>query len=289
MHPSSFGIDRRDEIRQLFQLSVEETIRKSQGHLIVKKTLEELYEFTADYMVNEFRGSMSSNGPVAFIMPVGPVEPYPLMAGKINSGRIDLRNCWLFFMDEYCDDDDRPIPETHPLSFRRQSKALFLDLIDRDLRMPDSQIVFPSPENLERLPAMMESLGGIAVCYGGLGIHGHVAFNEPAPGVKDSNPRIVGLNDFTRTIDATRSRVGGNLVNFPRRAITLGFRQILGARKVFLMSRNAHPAMDWANTVLRLAALGKPGDDYPVTHLRGHGNYLLAADYATASAPQIVI
>lgn len=289
MHPSQFGVDRCDEIRQLFQLSVDELIHMSAGHLVVKKTLEELYDFTAEYMVNEFRAAATKGGPVAFIMPVGPVEPYPRMAQKINRERVDLRNCWLFFMDEYCGDDDRPIPETHPLSFRRQSRALFLGLIDRDLRMPDSQVVFPSPENLERLPAMMESVGGIEVCYGGLGIHGHVAFNEPAVGVKNSAPRIVSLNDFTRTIDATRSHVGGNLVNFPRRAITLGLRQILGARKVFLMSRNASPAMDWANTVLRLAALGKPGDDYPVTHLRGHGSYLIAVDRATASAPQIVL
>jgi len=289
MHPSEFGVDRSDEIRQLFRLSVDELVRASAGHLVVKETLEELYDFTAEYMVNEFRAAMAKGGPVAFIMPVGPVEPYPRMARKINRDRLSLGNCWLFFMDEYCDDEGRPIPETHPLSFRRQSRALFLDLIDRDLRVPDSQVVFPSPENLERLPAMMESVGGIEVCYGGLGIHGHVAFNEPAVGVKDSAPRIVSLNDFTRTIDATRSHVGGNLVSFPRRAITLGFRQILGARKVFLMSRNASPAMDWANTVLRLAALGKPGDDYPVTHLRGHGSYLIAVDRATASAPQIVL
>ena len=289
MHPSEFGVDRSDEIRQLFRLSVDELVRASAGHLVVKETLEELYDFTAEYMVNEFRAAMAKGGPVAFIMPVGPVEPYPRMARMINRDRVALGRCWLFFMDEYCDDAGRPIPETHPLSFRRQSRALFLDLIDRDLRVPDSQVVFPSPENLERLPAMMESVGGIEVCYGGLGIHGHVAFNEPAVGVKDSAPRIVSLNDFTRTIDATRSHVGGNLVSFPRRAITLGFRQILGARKVFLMSRNASPAMDWANTVLRLAALGKPGDDYPVTHLRGHGNWLIAVDRATASAPQIVL
>lgn len=289
MHPSTFGIDRGEEIRQLFSLSVEEVVRKSQGHLVVLKTLEELHDFTAEHMVREFRASMTRKAPLAFILPVGPVEPYPRMAEKINRDRVDLSNCWFFFMDEYCGDDDRPVPETHPLSFRRQSKALFLDRIDKDLLMPASQIVFPSPENLERLPSMMESVGGIETCYGGLGIHGHVAFNEPAPGVKDSNPRIVSLNDFTRTIDATRSGVGGNLINFPRRAITLGFRQILGARKVFLMSRNALAGMDWANTVLRLALLGKPGDDYPATHLRGHRDYLIAADYATASAPRTII
>ena len=34
-------------------------------------------------------------------------------------------------------------------------------------------------------------MGGIDNCYGGIGTHGHVAFNEPAPGVKDTDPRMV--------------------------------------------------------------------------------------------------
>ena len=173
---------------------------------MVKKTLEELYDFTAEQMVSEFRASTARRGPVAFIMPVGPVEPYPLMAQKINNDRIDLRNCWFFFMDEYCDDEDRPIPETHPLSFRRQSRSLFFDLVDKDLLMPKAQVIFPSPENLKDLSAMIESVGGIEVCYGGMGIHGHVAFNEPEIGVKDSNPRILSINEFTRTIDSTPPR-----------------------------------------------------------------------------------
>jgi glucosamine-6-phosphate deaminase len=289
MNRSEFGMDRSNEIRELFKLSVEEMTQKSQGHLVVTKTLEELYDFTAEQMVDEFRKSAAKKGPVAFIMPLGPVEPYRRMALGINSARINLKNCWFFFMDEYCDDDDRPIPETHPLSFRRQSRSLFFDLIDKDLLMPTSQLIFPSPENLKDLPSMIESVGGIEVCYGGLGIHGHVAFNEPGIGVKDSNPRILSINDFTRTVDAVRHGVGGNLINFPRRAITLGLKQILGARKVFIMTRNEHATMDWANTVLRIAALGKPGDDYPISHIRGHKNYIIATDYATASAPETIL
>jgi len=77
---------------------------------------------------------------------------------------------------------------------------------------------------------MIKDAGGIEVCYGGIGIHGHVAFNEPGPGVAESNPRILDINEFTRTIDATRHPgVGGNLENFPRRAITMGMKQCIEA------------------------------------------------------------
>lgn len=124
---------------------------------------------------------------------------------------------------------------------------------------------------------------------GGIGIHGHVAFNEPGVGVKDSNPRILSINDFTRTVDSTRHGLGGNLINFPRRAITLGLRQCLGARKILLMTRNEYKGMDWSNTALRIATLGRPGDDYPVTHIRDHANYTIATDFASASAPETII
>ena len=49
----------------------------------------------------------------------------------------------------------------------------------------------------------------------------------------DSPRRLAEINEFTRNVDATRHcGVGGNLENFPRRAITLGMRQCLGARKM---------------------------------------------------------
>ena len=133
----------------------------------------------------------------------------------------------------------------------------------------------------------IERLGGIDTCYGGIGIHGHVAFNEPEPGVADSGPRIVQLNDFTVTMNAIRANVGGNLAAFPRKAATLGMRQILAARRIRLYCRNGGP-YDWANTVLRLALFGRPGDDHPVTHIRGK-DYVIVTDRDTAAVPKVVL
>jgi len=134
----------------------------------------------------------------------------------------------------------------------------------------------------------IESVGGIDTCYGGIGIHGHVAYNEPEPNVCDSDPRMVYLNDFTRTINAIRAEIGGNLEGHPRKGITLGMRQILGARRIRLYCRNGI-ALDWANTVLRLALFGQPGDDYPVTYIRNHRDYIVVTDGDTASKPKFVI
>lgn len=281
---------RSEEVRRILALSVDEMIKEAAGHLVVTQTLDELYEYLADEMVKEFKKAAAGNRIVSFIMPVGPTQPYRLMAKKINELNLSLKNVRFFFMDEYCDENDKLIPANHPLSFRGQIGGLFFDHVRPELLMPKEQIIFPTPENIATLPGMIEAAGGIEICYGGIGIHGHVAFNEPEPGVAETNPRILTINEFTRTIDATRHRgVGGNLENFPRRAITLGMKQCLGARRLLLMTRNESKEFFWANTILRISALGQPGDDYPVTHVRKHPNYTIATDIETAKAPKFNI
>ena len=283
--------ERAREVRRILALEPDEVIKEAKGQLVVFDTLDEVYDYLAEEMVQEFEKAAKGDRIVSFIMPVGPTQPYRLMAEKINYRQISLKNVRFFFMDEYVDDEkDRLIPKSNPLSFRGQIGPLLFDRIRPDLLMPKSQIIFPTPENVKDLPKMIKNAGGIEVCYGGIGIHGHVALNESSPGVEKSNPRILDINDFTRTIDATRHPgVGGNLENFPRRAITMGMKQCIEARKILVMTRNETPFLNWANTIIRIAALGKPGDDYPVTHMRHHKNLRIVTDRNTLKKPKFNI
>ena len=283
--------ERAREVRRILALEPDEVIKEAKGQLVVFDTLDEVYDYLAEEMVQEFEKAAKGDRIVSFIMPVGPTQPYRLMAEKINYRQIPLKNVRFFFMDEYVDDEkDRLIPKSNPLSFRGQIGPLLFDRIRPDLLMPKSQVIFPTPENVKDLPKMIKDAGGIEVCYGGIGIHGHVAFNEPGPGVAKSNPRILEINDFTRTIDSTRHPgVGGNLENFPRRAITMGMKQCIEARKILIMTRNESPFLNWANTIIRISALGKPGDDYPVTHMRHHKNLRIVTDRNTLKKPKFNI
>ena len=279
---------RAREVREILALDTDELVKRAKGQLILFPTLDEVYDYLAEEMVNEFEKAANGDHIVSFIMPVGPTQPYRLMAEKINYRQLSLKNVRFFFMDEYVDDEkDKLIPMTSPLSFRGQIGPLLFNRIRPDLLMPKKQIIFPSPENIKDLPKMIKDAGGIEVCYGGIGIHGHVAFNEPAPGVAKSNPRILEINEFTRTIDSTRHcGVGGNLENFPRRAITMGMKQCIEARKILIMTRNESTAFNWANTIIRISALGKPGDDYPVTHMRNHKHLRIVTDRNTLKTPK---
>lgn len=277
-------MDRKTEIRQLLKLSTEQVIEKAGNRLVVCDSLDDLHACFAEDIAGEITARNAKGQPSRLILPVGPTGQYPFLADIINGKGILLSNCWFFFMDEYCDEVGKAFTLEHPLSFKKEAKELFLDRIESRIGLKTQQVIFPDENNIGELAGMIEKVGGIDVCYGGIGIRGHVAFNEPDDNIKNSDPRRVELNDFTTTINAVRSHVGGNLECFPREAYTLGMRQILGSRKIRLYCRNGCE-FDWANTVLRLALFGTPGDDYPVTHIRDC-DYIITTDRDTLSSPR---
>ncbi len=279
---------RQEEVRRLLRLSRRQMLEKAGKRLKVVNDVDALHQQLAESIAGEIRANNVKGRPTKLILPVGPVGQYPLLVDRINTQKISLKRCWFFFMDENCDDSGVVLPPSHPLSFKGEMQEIFFSKIPRDLMIPARQLTFPDHRNVQTLKRKIESVGGIDTCYGGIGIHGHIAFNEPEPNVKDSDPRLVTLNDFTSTINCIRAEVGGNLVNFPRKAITLGMRQILGAKRIRLYCRNGI-ALDWANTVLRLAVFGQAGDDYPVTYIRDHKDYVIVTDEDTARRPKFII
>jgi glucosamine-6-phosphate deaminase len=280
-------MDRRNEIRALLRMTPGEMLSRAGGRLRVEPDLDTLHARFAEDLFAEIASNNRAGRPTRLIVPVGPTGQYPVLLDLVHRERLSLRRCFLFFMDEYCDESGVCVAEEHPLSFRGCMKREFFARLDPELAPPPEQVVFPGEANIDRLAATIAEGGGIDTCYGGVGIHGHVAFNEPEPGVADTGPRKVRLNDFTVTINAVRAEAGGNLEGFPRWALTLGMRQILAARRIRLYIRNGTP-YDWANTVLRLALFGTPGDDYPVTHIRGR-NYEITTDAQTAAPPRNIL
>ncbi|MFW5804582.1 MAG: 6-phosphogluconolactonase, partial [bacterium] len=217
------------------------------------------------------------------IFPFGPVGQYNYFVKKVNEKKISLKNTHFFFMDEYADINGVEFPSDYHLSFRGKLFSIF-EQIDKKL-MPDfSKIIFPSSANIYSLKKIIANTS-LDITYGGVGIHGHMAFNEPEQGIRDTDPRVVQLNDFTITINAIREGIGGNLENFPKKALTLGMNQLFSANKMVFFCRNGISSIDWANTVLRLALFGEPGDDYPVTYLKEHSDWLIVTDEDTLKTP----
>jgi glucosamine-6-phosphate deaminase len=279
---------RGQEINELLRLTADEMVERAQGRLVVVDTLDDLHRHLARDLADTITANNQANRPTVLIVPWGPVPQYPILVEIVNAEKISMKLCTFFFMDEYCDQTGHVVPVSHPESFRSAAADAW-NGIQEDLRIPESQVIFPDHENILYLEHMMSNAGGIETCYGGIGIHGHVAFNEPEAGVAQTGPRCVDLNDFTTTINGIRSGVGGDLENFPSKAVTVGMRNILDARKIRLYCRNDIPGLQWANTVLRLAVFGEPGDDYPVTHVRSHPDWRVVTDRNTAEPAEHVL
>ena len=215
--------------------------RLGQGMRIEVRVVGDAAAVTADmarWMADELRERNTRGEPTRWIVPVGPVDQYPILAEICNRERISLRNALIFNMDEYCYAAGRLIPPDHPLSFVGCMNRKFYELLDPELRPLPENRIFPDPNDLEALPRRIIAVGGIDVCFGGIGINGHIAFNEPPePGERISADefrslptRVLPLARETRTINSVT--VGGDLWTIPPKCVTIGMREILAAREI---------------------------------------------------------
>jgi len=238
----------------------------------------------ADAMLHELiRGREEDRG-ATLIVPVGPVDQFPILARHINERRICCRRTVLINMDEYLSDDGTWIPETHPLSFRAFMKRNFYDLLDASLAPAVENRVFPDPRRPEAIQQIIDARGGVDACFGGIGINGHIAFNEPpedenamSPGMFAALPsRVVALACATRTINSVT--VGGEISIVPNRAVTVGMKEILASRRLrFYCNR------PWQSAVVRRVLHGPITAACPASLLRTHPDaQLWMADYVAA-------
>ncbi len=257
--------------------------------LEILPNLKALHLHFARSIAAEIKAHNQAGQPTRLILPVGPVDQFPLLARICNQKRINWRNVFTFNMDEYCDWQGRAVPLDHPLSFEGYIRRTLFEPLDPELRPPDEQIHFPDPLNLDWISQQIEAGGGIDTCYGGIGYHGHVAFNEPPISrwykltpeqFRQSLTRLVPLAPETIVMNSIRA-TGGNPAALPPMAVTLGLRDILAARRIRLYCQGGA----WQRTILRLALLGDEDVDYPVTLLQGHPDYTIFSDQKTAQPP----
>ena len=78
----------------------------------------------------------------------------------VNEGRVSLKNCWFFNMDEYLLDEKTWIDPSDRLSFRGFMQRNVYARIDPQLVMPEQQRIFPDPTDPGALTAKLDSLGG---------------------------------------------------------------------------------------------------------------------------------
>ena len=227
---------------------------------------EAVFAHMARVMADVIKARNLANKPTVMIVPLGPTGQYAPLAKIINDEGISLHHTTFLNMDEYMWDEQTLIAPEHPLSFRGAMNREFYDKVSPDLLMPPDQRIFPTAENAELIWAIVQANGGVDLCVGGLGINGHVAFNEPQPGLTAEQfmalpARVVPIAAETLVINGLNEYEGAYEL-MPRWAVTLGFREISASKRILLGCFRP-----WHKMVVRKAALYPPTTAFPVTLL----------------------
>lgn len=266
-------------------IPADELARRAGSRLELLPDRRSVYQHFARSIADEIARHEAARERTVLILPVGPLGGYPFLVERCNRERISWRRVHTFNMDEYLDWQGRPLSPGHPLSFRGFMDRFFSEL-DPELRPPPAQTHFPDPAAPDAAAAEMARLGGVDACYGGVGVHGHLAFNEPpldrwrtftVDEFRKAKTRVLPLAPETMVMNCIRA-LGGHFASLPPMSITLGMAECLGARRIRLYCDGG----EWQRTALRTALLGPAGVDYPVTLTQSHPDCVFICDPLTA-------
>lgn len=236
----------------------------------------EVFTEIARTMVNAIEENNKKSEKTVFIVPVGPVGQYPIFVRLVKERNLSLRNVWFINMDEYLDDNKEYLPKSHRLSFRGFMEREVYSQIPDVLNIPEGQRIFPDPHDTKNIARAIEKLGKIDICFGGIGINGHLAFNEAEEVSADEfstrETRVLEISRETRVANAIGD-LNGAIDAMPRYAVTIGMKEILSARRIVL-----GVFRPWHRAVLREALFGDVSGHFPVTLVQEHPNAMILAN-----------
>ena len=240
-------------------------------------------------MQGEYRAAKAlGRDRVVFIVPVGPIGQFELFANAVNESRLPVRDLVLVNMDEYLTPEGAWIPLDDPLSFRAHMERALWSRLDPALAPPPEYRHFPDPVDPAATGRLIERCGGVDVAYGGVGITGHLAFNDPPePGENvDADAfarlptRVVALNRETRTINAVTA-TRGNIDRIPRTAVTVGMKEILEARRIRLYLNRS-----WQCAIVRKLLHAPVTAAVPASLVRRHPDVVVTMTSEVTQLPE---
>ena len=149
-----------------------------------------------------------------------------------------------------------------PLGIDAGERIFFFDALSADLQ-----------GECRKAEEFISRGGGIDFMLLGIGMNGHIGFNEPGCSARDG-VRVVELSETSKSVGQKYFSSARSL----ELGITLGVRQMLEAKKARVIALGAHKA-----EVVREAVQGKVDSACPATLLREHRDCELYLDSAAAS------
>lgn len=256
-------------------------MEKKTGNICFKTEDNEwgVYFDMALTIIDEIMKNNAIGKDTVMIVPVGPTEQYPIFARLVNQLGISLKKVHFFNMDEYMITQSELIDRNDKMSFRRRMYEECYSKIDPALVMPENQRHFPTPGREREYDDLISELGGADLCLGGLGINGHIAFNEPAEENSQITTeefaklgtRVLPISRETRTINAYGYQ-RGDLKGMPEWCITVGMKQILNAKRIYIALNRP-----WQHGIVKHVLFDKISPNIPASLLQMHRNVVFCA------------
>ena len=124
-----------------------------------------------------------------------------------------------------------------------------------------------------RMNKLIEEKAGIDLMLVGVGINGHIGFNEPGADI-DSNAHIAQLEEITKSVGQKYFNEEVTI----NKGMTLGLKQVMNARALIMMANGNKKA-----AVVRRVLKENISTDFPASLIRQHNNALLMVDEEAAS------
>ncbi|MFT6926988.1 MAG: glucosamine-6-phosphate deaminase [Psychromonas sp.] len=241
--------------------------------LIPLETPSAVALWSARYIINAINNySPSKERPFVLGLPTGgtPLATYKRLIELYNNGEVSFEHVVTFNMDEYVG-----IKPQHPQSYYRFMHHNFFSQIN--IRTENINLLNGLANDLQaecqRFEEKIKSYGKINLFLGGVGVDGHIAFNEPASSLA-SRTRVKTLAADTRRAN---SRFFNNDLNqVPKLALTIGVGTLLEAAEILILVTGHHKAH-----ALEAAIQGNVNHLWTVTALQLHPKTIIACDAAS--------
>lgn len=200
--------------------------------LVIQPDYENLARWTASYIARKIElFKPTAEKPFVLGLPTGssPLGVYNELISLYKLGKVSFKHVVTFNMDEYVG-----LAPDHPQSYHYfMWENLFSHV---DIKRENVNILNGMAEDIkaecQRYEDKIAAMGGIDLFLGGIGIDGHIAFNEPGSSLT-GRTRVKELNLDTRIAN---SRFFGNDIDrVPRLALTVGVGTVMDSREVLII------------------------------------------------------
>jgi len=188
-----------------------------------------------------------------------PIGLYAELVRLHKEEELSFKHVITFNLDEYYT-IERDVYQSY-WSFMHRHLFNHVDILQENIHIPNGELERDEVKKYCRqYEEKIEKAGGIDLQILGIGLNGHIGFNEPSSSLFSST-RLVTLENSTRLANA---RDFQSISQVPRMAITMGISTIMKAKKVFLFA--------WGNkaAIIAKSVEGQVTEQVPASLLQQH-------------------